>query len=412
MINLPHEQCYGCQGCLNICPQDAIFMVEDEYGYRYPQINLGKCVDCDLCKKVCPELNQITLNSPIKILAAQSKNKDVFRTTASGGVCYSLSIEIINRGGIVYGCAEKDFQTIKHIRVDCIDDLNQLKNSKYVHSDINHTYREARKDLNMGRLVLFTGTPCQISGLKMFLRKQYDNLITVDLICHGVPPMKMLREQVLSYPEVKHVKPEDIFVDFRWKSSVRSGCHDIRYGLRTKVRSGSSFRVIREENDIINAYMRCFQTGISLRDNCLRCPYAKRERVSDITAADFWGLGSDKIPSDLVASKGVSLLLINTKVGNDLFNSIKSDFEVRKQSYEEAKLFNRCLYAPFKYHPKRDAFLKLYKTQGLIKATTLTDSLYRFETTNIVRRCNSILILRKCISLIKIVAFKLGIFKI
>lgn len=367
-------------------------MVEDECGYRYPHIDIDKCIDCSLCEKVCPELHTYELNKPFEILAAQAKDDQVFRTTASGGVCYTLANEIINRGGVVYGCSEKDFQTIRHIRIDCAEHLSLIKNSKYVHSDINHTYRAARKDLNAGRPVLFTGTPCQISGLRMFLRKPYDNLFTIDFVCHGVPPMKMLREQVLSYPEIKGIAPEDIHVDFRWKTFSRSGRpKGVRYGLRTlcATRSGAALRPLREENDVVNAYMRCFLTGISLRENCLRCPYAREERISDITAADFWGLGSEAIPSDLDASKGVSMVLINTPKGRELFNSVKNEFELRHQTFDEAKMFNRCLYAPFKRLPKRELFLKIYREKGLFAAASATDRLHRFETNKAIRLLRS-----------------------
>ena len=224
MINLPHEKCYGCQGCRNICPKDAISMQEDEYGYKYPLVDYDKCIKCGLCLKVCPELNSYTLNSPQKVLAVVAKDKEIVKTTASGGFATLLSEKIIDEGGVVYGCSETNFETIGHIRVDNQKDLCKLKNSKYVHSDIRLTYREAKKDLDIGRKVLFTGTPCQISGLLGFLRKQYDNLITMDLVCHGVPPMKMLKEQVLSYPEIQNVPHEDIFVKFRWKTYSRSGC--------------------------------------------------------------------------------------------------------------------------------------------------------------------------------------------
>ncbi|WP_289770358.1 Coenzyme F420 hydrogenase/dehydrogenase, beta subunit C-terminal domain [uncultured Duncaniella sp.] len=384
MINLPHEKCYGCQGCLNVCPKDAISMNEDECGYKYPSVDYNKCIRCGLCIKVCPELNSYDLNTPINVYAVVSKDKSVIQTTASGGFSSVLVNHIISHGGVVYGCSENNFEDIGHIRIDKINALNKIKNSKYVHSDIRLAYREAKYDLDNGINVLFTGTPCQISGLLCFLRRPYDNLLTMDLVCHGVPPMKMLREQVLSYPEIKDVPYGDVFVDFRWKEEIRSGCFRIHFGLRTVIRSGEHMREVRKENDIVNSYMRCFQTGISLRENCLRCPYARKERVSDITAADFWGLGRD-IDSDMLDLDGVSLILVNTTKGTHYFNEVRDAFNVQERTFEEAKLHNRCLSQPFERLKTRDKFLNICRGKGLITAAKATDPVHRFESNVIIQ---------------------------
>lgn len=384
MINLSHEKCYGCCGCLNVCPKDAITMKEDKCGYKYPSVDSTKCIKCALCLKVCPELNSYSLRSPINVFAAVAKDASTLQTTASGGFSSILASHIISQGGVVYGCCEENFEDIGHIRVDNINDLNRIKNSKYVHSDIRLTYREAKNDLNSRRKVLFTGTPCQISGLLGFLRKSYDNLLTMDLVCHGVPPMKMLKEQVMSYPEIKNLSPKDIFVDFRWKEDIRNGCGNIRFGLRTAIRSGDQLKVIRKENDIISPYMRCFQTGISLRENCLGCPYARKERISDLTAADFWGLGRD-LPSDMLDLDGVSLILVSTEKGERAFAEIKESLEIQERTFDEAKLRNRCLSKPFERLIARDKFLEIYPQKGLIVAAKTTDSIHKFESNPIIQ---------------------------
>lgn len=385
MIDLPHEKCYGCSGCLNACPKDAISMNEDEYGFKYPTVDFEKCIRCGLCLKVCPELNDYKLNTPKRIYAAISKDKSIVKSAASGGFISVLAAHIISNGGVVYGCCEKNFENIGHIRVDTITNLDKIKNSKYVHSEIHHTYREAKKDLTTGKVVLFTGTPCQISGLLGYLRKPYDNLITIDLVCHGVPPMKMLQEQVLTYKEIKDVPHKDIFVDFRWKECSRKGCGSIRFGLRTSIISGDVKKIIRIENDTVNPYMRCFQTGISLRENCLRCPFARKERIGDITAADFWGIGRD-INSDMFDLDGVSLILINTPKGNTFFEEINDTFYIQERTFEEAKLHNRCLSQPFKKLKTRDKFFKIYRQKGLISAAKATDELHRFESNLIIQK--------------------------
>lgn len=384
MINLPKEKCCGCGACYNICPKGAISMRPDECGYVYPHIDQQICIDCGLCDKVCPEFRDKSFNDPQSVYALVGKDKEFHQESASGGFATILGREIVRQGGVVYGCSEKNFYTIRHIRVEKEKDLSLLRNSKYVHSDIKRTYEEAKNDLKKKRKVLFTGTPCQIAGLYGYLGKRYDNLLTMDLVCHGVPPMRMLKEQVLSYPEIKGICPEDIWVDFRWK--IQSGSYKgIHYGLRTAVRNGDgSYKVLREEDDIINAYMRCFQTGISLREHCFQCPYTVKKRISDITAADFWGIGS-VVSSSMYDQRGVSLILLNTDNGILHFDSVKKYFEIERHSFEEAALSNRCLSAPLARLSQRDEFLRIYRKKGLFAAAKATDPRHRFESMKLVR---------------------------
>lgn len=398
MIDLPHRACFGCQACSNICPKNAIVMEEDEYGYMYPKVINDLCIKCGLCIKVCPALQENIFQNPKKIYALKWKDKETVKASASGGFATVLSRFILLSDGVIYGCCEENFETIGHIRIEKLEELWKLKNSKYVHSNIRLTYREAREDLRKGKKVLFTGTPCQIAGLKKFLMRPYENLITMDLVCHGVPPMKMLKEQVQSYHEVQYLNHKDIYVDFRWKKNVRTRCAErIQFGLRTSVRTGDSFRIIKEENDMINPYMRAFQTGISLRENCLFCPFAKKDRVSDFTAADFWGLGSD-IPSFMIAREGVSLVLINTTVGEDIFKEISCEFQIQESNFYEASMLNKCLTAPFKSIselPERDKFLEFYRKFGLNHAIKAVDKIHCRESLFYMK------LLRKVIALLR-----------
>lgn len=363
-------------------------MKEDNCGFKYPFVNHDVCIECGLCLKVCPELNEPALNAPKQVYALSNKDKGIQTTTSSAGFSTVLSTKIVNEGGIVYGCCQENFEIVGHIRIDNIADLNLIKNSKYVHSDIRDSYRNAKKDLDKRRTVLFTGTPCQIAGLLCYLRKSYSNLITLDVVCHGVPPMKMLKEQVRSYSETKNIPAEDIRVSYRWKQQHRFKPIDIKFGLRTEVRRNGKFKIVKEENDNVNPYMRCFQTGISLRENCLNCHYAQEKRVSDLTAADFWGIGHE-VSSSMIDNYGVTLLLINTDRGLSLFEQIQKNFDIETHTLNEAKIRNRCLTQPFPRLKERDRFLELYEKEGLYAATFATDPVYRYESRPIIRLMRS-----------------------
>ena len=390
MINLPHNLCYGCSGCLNICPKDAITMKEDEFGYRFPTIDLDKCIDCSLCEKVCPELNTYELSEPKSVLAAVCKDTYDHKTSASGGFATVLSRYIIEQGGVVYGCSEKNYKNIRHIRVDRIEDVDLLKRSKYVHSSIEHTYREALSDLKNGRQVLFVGTPCQISGLKGFLRKSYENLITVDVVCHGVPNMRMLAYDVENNPNFKGVDPDKVFVDFRWKS---------RYGIRYGIRFGIDGEVVSECVQPYDAYMYAFNQGISYRENCHRCPYAKKERIGDITVADFWGIKEIE-DSKFKNSTGVSLLLINTKKGQEIFKQVADRFETELRTFEEAARRNANLSHPSNRPSNKDEFLQLWNRVGLHEALIKCDPSYKRAQNPIVKFCSTPFI-KKLVTIIR-----------
>lgn len=363
-------------------------MQEDKYGFIYPVVDAVTCIRCGLCLKVCPELTPPVFHMPKNVYALSNKDFYTQLTTSSAGFSSTLSAYVINNDGVVYGCSQENFENVCHIRVDNIDDLEKLKSSKYVHSDISNTYQAAKQDLDRGITVLFTGTPCQIAGLLGFLRKPYNNLITMDVICHGVPPMKMLKEQVRAYSKTKNVPAKDIRVSYRWKESRHSKPTIVKFGLMTEICKDGKFNVVKKENDNINPYMRCFQTGISLRENCLQCPYARTERISDFTAADFWGIGQE-VKSELIDNNGVTLLLTNTEKGEQLFKKIKNNFIIEEHTIEEAKIRNRCLTQPFPRLKERDRFLEIYSRNGLYAAVYATDSVYRHEIKPIVRLMRS-----------------------
>ncbi|MBD5340121.1 MAG: 4Fe-4S dicluster domain-containing protein [Bacteroides sp.] len=357
MINLPYNTCFGCYGCYNSCPRNAISMHPDKYGYEHPVIDTDKCIECHLCEKACTEINPLPLKAPFEILAAAPKSKEEADSVASGGLCTEASRHFIENGGIVYGCEEVTVSAIHHTKITKESDLDRIKKSKYVHSSIEHTFREIKFELDSGAKILFIGTPCQVSGLYGYLRKKYDNLYTIDLVCHGVPSQQMLIDQIklMNLPQDFETNGR---VEFRWKTSK-----GIRFGMKYIINK----QTIKEQLEADNAYMAAFTIGISYRENCYSCPFARQERIGDLTAADFWGLG-EEVKSDFRDIDGVSLVLINSSKGKILFDSIKHKFDTENHTIEEAKLNNLNLRQPAPRPLKRNKFLEIYLNKGLKKA--------------------------------------------
>lgn len=339
----PKNKCTGCFACYNICPKSAIEMKEDKIGSIMPHIDEKKCIKCNLCKKVCQYYNNEDFHSPQKGFAAIAKDEFTYKTTTSGGIATVISNNIIKQKGVVYGTGLEDGK-IKVIRIEKDKDLNKIKGSKYVHSYVENSYRKIKKDLELGLKVLFIGTPCQINGLQLFLRKKYENLYTIDLICHGVPTQKFL------YDEKKSKSKRDIpikFISFRNEN-----------GYEIKIEDEFSTRI---EKDYNNRYYYAFLNAIIYRENCYDCKYAKNKRCGDITLGDFWGLKTELL---FEHKKGVNCVLVNTDKGIELFNDIKHDIYYKETGLEEIIAGNDQLRKPSEKHKKRDLFLKYYLKKG------------------------------------------------
>lgn len=336
-------KCNGCFACFNICPKKAISMVEDENGFIYPKIDESKCINCGLCRKVCPSLEDCSFKSSINCYACQQKDQDKLSKSTSGGLAYIFSECILNQGGIVYGSIfEKGFK-INHVRIDNIDDLNKIRGSKYVHSYVNYSFSEVKKDLLSSKTVLFIGTPCQIAGLRKFLMKEYDNLYTVDIICHGVPSQKYLRDEISKYAVLDNIDDLKFRKNNEYKFVISCDNKIIEKGIEESL------------------YLQGFFEGALFRENCYSCRYAKHERVSDITIGDFWGLGSDSILFDK-KDKGVSVAFVNTEKGKSLFNLSNDNFVFEERKKEEAYVLNtqlnHCVSIPKKYYKFKNDYIK------------------------------------------------------
>lgn len=352
------NKCTGCFACYNICPKNAILMEENSNGFIYPKIDEEKCIKCGLCKKVCPSINALEKKYPLKCYAAISKKDNIRKNSTSGGIATTISNIIIDNGGIVYGAAFISECNVEHVRVESKKDVEKLQGSKYVHSYINETYKKVKEDLKTNK-VLFIGTPCQIAGLKKYLNKEYENLILIDIICHGVPSQKYLKE------EVKRLIG-DINID---RIYFRNGN---QYGLYPSKNN----KIINGQDIGESPYSDAFMNGLTLRENCFNCLYAGSKRVSDITIGDFWGLSVD---SKFYAEKekGVSVILINNLKGEKFFNEIQDNFNIEERSTEEAIKGNSQLMHPAPKNRNYIKFQELYPKYGFEESYKKTTKLVR-----------------------------------
>lgn len=347
------KKCTGCWACYNICPQQCIDMKVGHLQHLYPTINQFKCINCGLCKKICPVNNPLKKNIPNHTYAAWAKDKIEYQTSTSGGVASLLARYIINKKGIVYGCACLPDANFRHIRIYKEEDIEKLKGSKYVQSNINTIYRTVKDDLQKEKIVLFIGTPCQIAGLKSFLRKEYTNLYLVDLICHGVPSETFLKQHLIKKTGINQF--EDI--------KFRKGNGD--YVLDVTSNKKQIYYYNLWEKRYQDEYCNAFIDGFSLRPSCHTCSYTSKSRISDITIGDFWGI-KDNIPQK--HDYGISCILCNTNKGFSLVNKIKNELYIYERSLEEAVKGNSKLREPHPYNFRSLIFINIADYIGLSNA--------------------------------------------
>ncbi len=339
------SKCCGCYGCYNICPKNAIEMVQDEKGFYYPKVIKEKCINCGLCNQICPISNKTEIINSPKAFAAYNKEEKIRKESSSGGVFTLLAEKILEQNGVVFGAKfDKNFNVI-HSYVEKIEDLEVFRGSKYVQSKIGETYKKAEEFLKNGRLVLFSGTPCQIEGLKKYLRKEYDNLYTQDIICHGVPSEKV-HQKYLKHLE-KKIKTEIKEVRHRTKINGWK-----KWTVNITFKNKQNYQQ-EHDNDI---YMKAFLRNISLRDSCYECSFKKKNRISDITLADFWGI--ENILPEMDDDKGTSLVIINSEKGQELFDNVKNNLIVKEVDFEKAISYNPSLIKSEEPDKNRDKFFR------------------------------------------------------
>lgn len=339
------KNCTGCHACYNVCPVKCISMEYDFEGFLYPFIDSNKCINCNRCVQVCPVLNH-NKNKDFHetVYAAYSKLKDIRQNSSSGGVFTHLAEYVLENDGVVFGAAfDAEFQ-VHHIQVDDIEDLKLLRGSKYVQSRIERTYEAAQNVLKGNKMVLFTGTPCQIDGLRLFLGRDYDKLYTQDLICHGVPSPAVWDRYLQTQIEQKqsHVKN----ICFRDKVNGWN-----KYSLTVEFDNKESVSDVFTVNPMMKAYLR----DMCLRPSCYECPSKGIKRSSDITLADFWNVQDYFL--DLNDNKGIDLVICHSQKGEELLNSIKGNLECRQGKLSMISTNLPLLQSP-KRPAKRDNFIK------------------------------------------------------
>lgn len=327
------SECYGCSACEQICSHNAISMKQDSDGFYYPEVNIDKCTNCGLCERVCPYNTDTDLSPLPQVYAAYAKKENERIGSSSGALFYLLAKKVIAEGGVVYGAIMDEDCQVYHRPAESLKELNSLRGSKYVQSKLNDTYRAVRKHLKNGRIVYFVGTGCQVAGLRSFLLKKYDNLITSDLVCHGVPPQKLFDEHI-HYLEKKY---NGKVIEYYFRDNSRWGVNEI---VNIK-KYNSRIEKIRLSSYGLSPYLYSFMNAMTYRDSCYECKYAKIPRCGDITLADFWG-AKDYYPQ-IDATRGVSLVLLNSALGTKWFDKIRDQIFCIESTIEIAAAQNKNL---------------------------------------------------------------------
>jgi len=341
--------CCGCTACACICSHNAITMQTDEMGFLYPSVDVNKCVDCGLCDRVCQFNSSYNRYENYKkpfAFSARLKDENQLKRSQSGGAFIAIANQVIDKGGVVYGAAFTNTWRVTHQRASSIEELEKLRMSKYVQSDLRSVFPSVKQDLQSGNLVLFSGTACQVAGLKSYIPKRLlGNLICVDIICHGVPSPKVWKDYIE-------------YLEGKYRSQIVKACfRDKRFGWHGATESflfANGKEVFRKTSN------KLYFTGLSTRECCSNCHYTNLNRVGDITIGDFWG-----IPEDLSFSKdekGVSVVFANSEKGSEYVEMI------RDIAIIEAYPVNACLQPqlerPSTQNPLHDQFVADYVNYG------------------------------------------------
>lgn len=346
--NVPN--CSGCEACLNRCPVGAISMIPNDEGFRFPSVDADRCIGCRLCVQICPVLNESNPAlhcgslSP-DVYAARSNDPNVVKVSSSGGVFSVAAEAILARGGCVYGAVMSAPPHVTHSRAETVDQLRLMRGSKYVQSQIGTTYRDVERDLSAGRCVLFSGTPCQVAGLMCYLGRSHPQLVTCEVLCHGVPSDLYIQRYVEWLCKRRRATLTDM--NFRDK---RKGWR--KYGVSHRFSDGSELY----QQQVSSLYMAGYLCNICLRQGCAACGVSRLPRVSDLSLGDFWGI--HKLQPTWDVNMGMSLVLVNTEKGERFYKTILNRLTSTPMSLKDVCAGNPTVVGPLRVHPKRSAFLR------------------------------------------------------
>lgn len=362
------DYCCGCRACEQACHAAALSMKPDGEGFLYPAFDEDRCVDCGLCERVCPMGDPILpTDEPAKVYAAKSRDEKLCMSSSSGGLFSEIALHVLEKSGVVFGAAFAEDGSVQHVAIESADDLGLLRGSKYVQSDIGDCYSRVRDFLKAGRWVYFVGTPCQVAGLRKFLCKEYERLLTSDLVCHGVPSQKMFAAYK-DWEERRHGGKIRAFT-FR---NLKGWGHSIEFFIEGP-QPGGTRKSVRYLFNEFSPYYHGFIHGLMTRPSCYACPYARTGRVGDLTLADYWGV-ADVFPR-LDRRHGVSLLLANTDKGKSLLRAISPRVELHRSELADAVRENWNLAHPT---PKPQERADVYRLLDERSFDYLAKTLFRY----------------------------------
>lgn len=355
---VPLNKCTGCSACQNVCPVDAIMMAPDGEGFIMPSVDENKCINCDACYAKCPAVHYEKTNSADPPLYAAMANDEIRSESSSGGMFTLAARAVLAQGGVVCGAAFDENMVLRHCMVSSEAELNKLRGSKYLQSDIGTVYREIKAALESGQKVLFTGTPCQVAGLYNFLGKKYDGLFTIDLICHGVPSQKMFSKylkEVHGRRKIKRVAMRD--KSLGWRGDV----------IKITSENGEEY-VGDAKNDL---FEKGFIHNMFLRRSCSNCPFCEFPRCGDISLGDFWGISS--FDKDMNDGKGTSMVYVNNEHGAELFELMRPSIMKIKEMQVEHNLIRNRIRALYPANGKRDRFMSLIGRNTMARAFDMAE---------------------------------------
>mgnify|MGYP005789187539 FL=1 len=348
MLQIP-SNCTGCHACVNICPANCIIMKESESGFLNPMLNQSLCINCGKCEKICPVLHMPEINKETAAYAMKNCDESVRKSSTSGGIFFLLSEYVLGRGGIIWGAAYASGFSVRHIAVSDREGLSSLQGAKYVQSVIGTSFQEVKRELQKGRIVLFSGTPCQCAGLKSFLGKEYENLITVDMVCHGVPSPKVWQAYIDYRSQKENAGKRPVKINMRSKASGWS-----HYGYSTEFDYGNS-KISRIQNSR-DLFMKAFVGNICLRSSCSNCIAKGVDRCTDFTLGDYWGIWNQHPEFD--DNKGTSVVFVHSQKGREILNQVRENIVCLEVDIKAAYRENGSVVNSSVMHIGRADFLK------------------------------------------------------